>query len=144
MTSVLYSSGLNYQGRNPMGNEMRGMDRRLTEIESTFGGVKGKMEQFLTGQSGGSNETAKKIAEMKAELDVQHASLDSKISGLKTQLDSVQSLCEVLKARVDRSDAAVASASAAAAQAKTLATAAAADAASASAAAHAAASGVSA
>ena len=144
MTSVLYSSGLNYQGRNPMGNEMRNMERRLTEIEGTFGSVKGKMEQFLASQSGGSNEVTKKIAEMKAELDVQHASLDSKIAGLKTQLDSIQSLFEVLKARVDRSDAAVASASAAAAQAKTLATAAAADAASASAAAHATASGVSA
>ncbi len=144
MTSVLYSSGLNYQGRNPMGSEMRGMEKRLTEIESTFGNVKGQMEQFLASQSGGSNETTKKIAEMKAELDVQHKSLDSKIADLKTQLDSMQSLFDVLKARIDRADAAVASASAAAAQAKTLATNAAAEAASASAAAHAAASNASA
>lgn len=145
MTSVLYSSGLNYQGRNPMGSEMRGMEKRITEIENTFGGVKGQMEQFLVSQSGGSNETIKKVAEMKEQLEGQQKELDAKIAELKGQLDSIQSLFDVLKMRVDRADAAVASASAAANQAKALATNAAAEAASASAAAHAAAtSGVSA
>jgi len=138
MTSVLYSSGLNYQGRNPMGNEMRGMERRLTEIESTFSGVKGQMEQFLASQSGGTNEATKKVAEMKLHLESQQKELDSKIAELKGQLDGIQSLFDVLKTRVDRADAAIASATAAANQAKSLATNAAADAASAAAAAAAA------
>jgi len=141
MTSVLYSSGLNYQGRNPMGNEIRGLERRVTEIEESFGGVKGQMEQFLTGQSGGASEASKKVSEMKAQLEVQQKELDGKIGELKGQLDSIQALFDVLKTRVDRGDAAIASATSAANQAKALATNAAADAASAAAAAAAASAG---
>ena len=141
MTSVLYSSGLNYQGRNPMGAELRGLEKRVTEIADSFGGVKGKMENFLASQSGGSNETTKKIAEMSAVLDTQHKDLEGKLADVKTQLDSMQAHFDVLKARIDRADAAVASAAAVAAQAKTLATSAAADAASAAAAAASAAAG---
>ena len=131
MTSVLYSSGLNYQGRNPMGSEMRGMEKRITEIESRFGGIKGQMEQFLAGASGGANEAVRKVAEAKASLEAQHAAIDGKITDLRTHFEHMQSMLDVLKARVDRMDGAVAAASTAATQAKAMATAAAADAASA-------------
>lgn len=127
MTSVLYSSGLNYQGRNPMGNELRGLERRVQDIEGAFGGVKTSMESFIASQAkpavpAGPSEADKKIAE-----------LQILIESLQTSLESYKTLVDILKTRVDKADAAIASASAAASQAKTIAMAAAADAASAAA-----------
>ncbi len=142
MTSVLYSSGLNYQRGNPMGSELRGLERRVIEIESAFAGVNANIQKTLSSHTGATDGSEKKIAELKAIVESQQKDLDSKITDLKTQVDGMQSLMDVLKMRVDRADAAIASASAAATQAKTIATAAAADAASASASAAAAAAAV--
>ncbi len=142
MTSVLYSSGLNYQRGNPMGSELRGLERRVNEIENSFAGVHDSMQKFITGHAGGADNSEKKVAELKALVESQQKDLDSKLADLKTQVDSMQSLMDVLKMRVDRADAAIAATAASATQAKTMATAAAADAASASASAAAAAAAV--
>ena len=127
MTSVLYSSGLNYQGRNPMGSEIRGIERRVIEIEGAFSGVKAHIDSFIASQQ-------------KPAVPAGPSEADRKIAELQALVESLQTSIDILKARVDKGDAAIASASAAASQAKSIATAAAADAASAAAAAAAAAS----
>lgn len=141
MTSVLYSSGLNYQGRNPMGNEVRAIDRRVHDIEVAFSGVKSSMESFIEKQKtdAAAALTAAQAAQAAAPAA---AEFDVKIGELRSQLESVQALLDVIKLRLDKTDTVAATASAAAAQAKTLATAAAADAASATAQAAAAAAAV--
>ena len=134
MTSVLYSSGLNYQGRNPMGSELRAIERRVNEIEGAFSGIRTNMETFLASQAkpavpAGPTEADKKIAELKVQVDGLQATMES----FREIIESLKSAGDILKARVDKADAAVASASAAASQAKAIATSAAADAASAAA-----------
>lgn len=144
MTSVLYSSGLNYQGRNPMGNEIRAIDRRVLEIEKSFSGVKLGMETFIEKQKADAAAALAVAAAAAADAKAapSAAEFDIKIAELRSQLESAQSILDVMKLRIDKADAASASAVAQASQAKTMATSAAADAASATAAAAAAAAAV--
>lgn len=134
MTSVLYSSGLNYQGRNPMGNEIRGLERRFNEFEGAFTGMRSSMQKFLDEQKGGA-DVSQKMAEMQSKLSGEVtaavADMKSQIAAVADKFDSLQTTLDILKLRLDKAESASASASAAATAAKTLAMQAAADAASA-------------
>ena len=131
MTSVLYSSGVNYMGRNPMGNEVRAIDRRVHELEVAFSGVKVSVDSFMEKQKAAAATPA--AAPEPAVKSPSVAEFDAKIGELRGQLEAAQALIDVMKLRLDKAESAAAVATAAASQAKTMATAAAADAASASA-----------
>ncbi len=131
MTSVLYSSGVNYMGRNPMGNEVRAIDRRVQELEAAFNGVKGSVDSFMEKQKAAAAAPA--AAPVPAVRGPSTEEFDAKIGELRGQLEAAQALLDVMKLRLDKAESAAAAATAAASQAKTLATAAAADAASAAA-----------
>ncbi len=133
MTSVLYSSGVNYMGRNPMGNEVRAIDRRVHDLEAAFNGVKGSVDSFMEKQRAAAAVPATPSTPEPVVRGPSMEEFDAKIGELRGQLEAAQAILDVMKLRLDKAESAAAAATAAASQAKTLATAAAADAASASA-----------